>query len=46
MQRIVIGMILTILCLPTGTWAMTLSGQLKQGGMAIGKVAPGDRGLF
>jgi murein DD-endopeptidase MepM/ murein hydrolase activator NlpD len=41
MQRILIGTVFGILCLPLLAQAMTLSGQLKQGGMAIGHVAPG-----
>jgi murein DD-endopeptidase MepM/ murein hydrolase activator NlpD len=41
MQRILICTIIAILCLPIVSPAMTLSGQLKQGGMAIGNVTPG-----
>ena len=46
MQRILITMIFTILCLPMGLNAMSLSGQLKQGGMVIGKVSPGESVYF
>lgn len=46
MQRILIGTLLFILCLPLGGRAMTLSGQIKQGGMAIGKVGPGATAYF
>ena len=40
MQRIIIGAIITILCLPFSALALTLGGNLVQGGMAIGKVEP------
>jgi len=46
MQRLIIGTILAILCLPLSAQALTLSGQLKQGGMAIGKVDPTSRVFF
>ena len=40
MQRIIIGVIIAILCLPLSAQAMTLEGNLVQGGMAIGTVDP------
>jgi hypothetical protein len=46
MQRIFIFTIITILCLPIASRAMTLSGQLKQGSMAIGNVKPGATVYF
>lgn len=41
MQRITIGALLAMLCLPFSAQAFTLEGHLVQGGMAIGKVEPG-----
>jgi murein DD-endopeptidase MepM/ murein hydrolase activator NlpD len=35
-----IGLFLTLFCLASGVQAFTLSGSLKQGGMAIGRVEP------
>ncbi|WP_155318589.1 M23 family metallopeptidase [Desulfosarcina alkanivorans] len=41
MQRHLIGIIIAILCLPLPARALTLEGNLVQGGMAIGKTDPG-----
>ncbi len=41
MQRFILGAILTLLCLPIPAHALTLEGNLIQGGMAIGRVDPG-----
>lgn len=48
MQRVMIVTLITIslLFLPLWAQALTLSGQIKQGGMAIGKVAPGSTVCF
>jgi len=40
MQRIIIGAIITILCLPISAQALTLEGDLIQGGTVIGNVDP------
>jgi hypothetical protein len=44
MQRMIIATLVTIfiLFLPLLAQALTLSGQVKQGGMAVGKVPPGS----
>ncbi|WP_319405939.1 M23 family metallopeptidase [uncultured Desulfosarcina sp.] len=46
MQRIIIGTILAVLCLPFSAQAFTLEGHLVQGGMAIGKVEPATTVYF
>ncbi|MBC2709956.1 MAG: M23 family metallopeptidase [Desulfosarcina sp.] len=40
MQHIIIGAVITILCLPFSVQALTLEGNLIQGGMVIGKADP------
>ena len=40
MHRLILGAIITFLCLPIPALALTLEGHLVQGGMAIGKVDP------
>jgi murein DD-endopeptidase MepM/ murein hydrolase activator NlpD len=40
MQRIIIGVLVTLFCLPVALEAFILEGNLVQGGMAIGKVDP------
>ena len=42
MQRIAIGVILAVILLPFSAKAFTLEGHLTQGGMAVGRVAPGS----
>lgn len=42
MRRIFIGTVVMLFCLPFLAQGMTLSGPLKQGGMIIGKVSPGE----
>ncbi len=46
MQRTIIGVIIAILCLPVSAGALTLEGNLVQGGMAIGKTDPGSTVVF
>ena len=46
MQRFIIGTIIAALCLPFPAQALTLKGNLIQGGMAIGKVDPAATVLF
>ena len=42
MRRIFIGTAIMLFCFPFLAQSMTLSGPLKQGGMVIGKVSPGE----
>ncbi len=42
MRRIFIVTVIVFFCFPLSAGAMALSGSLKQGGMAIGKVSPGE----
>lgn len=42
MRRIFIGTVIMLFCFPFLAQSMTLSGPLKQGGMVIGKVSPGE----
>jgi murein DD-endopeptidase MepM/ murein hydrolase activator NlpD len=46
MQRSIIGIIIAILCLPLAARALTLEGNLIQGGMAIGKTDPGTTVVY
>lgn len=46
MPRTFLITVLTLLCLSPGVQALTLSGHLAQGGMAIGRVEPGTRVVF
>ena len=46
MQRLIIGAIITLLCLPIPARALTLEGHLVQGGMAIGSVHPNTTVYF
>lgn len=46
MQRTIIGVIIGMLCLPLSVQALTLEGNLVQGGMAIGKTDPDASVIF
>lgn len=46
MQRIIIGTIIAVLCLPIPLQALSLQGSLVQGGMAIAKTDPGATVIF
>ena len=46
MQHTIIGIIIAILCLPLSARALTLEGNLTQGGMAIGKTDPGTTVVY
>ncbi|MDL2269539.1 M23 family metallopeptidase [Desulfosarcina sp. OttesenSCG-928-A07] len=46
MKRVFVFLWLILLCLPVSAGALTFSGHLTQGGMAVGKTEPGTRVTF